>query len=478
MGSDRDGGARLAPRMASQSYHFSGIAGAGMNPLAQLMRSRGHRVQGSDRSFDRGENADLERRLRQSGITIVPQDGTAIRGDVDRFVFSTAVEAETPEMRAARALGIERLSRPALLAEITNDGSPGVAISGTSGKSTVTGMVGWILREAGVPATVLGGAALVGEGSGGCFVAGPPEGPVVAEACESDGTLIGYRPGLGVVHNVSRDHGEVFEVRKQFEVFADHSAQLLLNVGCPETAALARGRKALTYGTVSDADAVLSVTTPGPDRARGVLTAAGRALTLDLPQPGVHNLENATAAALVALELGIAPGVVERALACFPGVARRFETIGTTPDGIRVVDDYAHNGEKLRAAITTAQAGSSRIVAVFQPHGYGPARFLRSELRDLLPRLLRPQDRFAYLEVFYAGGTVTKDVTGQMLAADLPPALHCGYAADHAAAVEWILSEARTGDVVLVMGARDPSLPRLARAVLAALDPHTRSLRG
>lgn len=471
MGSDRGAGARLTPRMGSPRYHFSGVAGAGMNPLAQLMRARGHQVQGSDRSFDRGENADVERYLREAGVAIAPQDGAAVSGDIDRFVFSTAVEGDTPEMRAARVLGIELMSRPALLAEITNDGSPGVAISGTSGKSTVTGMVAWILRECGVPATVLGGAALVGEGSGGCFVAGPPAGPVVAEACESDGTLVGYRPAIGVVHNVSRDHGEVAEVRKQFEAFADHSARLLLNVGCPETAALARGRKALTYGTGPGADAVLSVITPGPDRARGALAVAGRTLVLDLPQPGVHNLENATAAALVALELGVAPGAVERALARFPGVARRFEMIGTTSDGIRVVDDYAHNGEKLRAAITTAQAGSSRVVAVFQPHGFGPARFLRPELRELLPRLLRPQDRFAYLEVFYAGGTVTKDVSSRILADDLPSEVRCGFAPDHAAAVDWIHAEARARDTVLIMGARDPSLPRLARSVLAALDP-------
>jgi UDP-N-acetylmuramate--alanine ligase len=192
---------------------------------------------------------------------------------------------------------------------------------------------------------------------------------------------------------------------------------------------------------------------------------------LDLPQPGLHNLENAAAAALVGVELGIACGAVERALAGFPGVARRFEVVGTTPSGIRVVDDYAHNGEKLRAAITTAQAGSPRIVAVFQPHGFGPARFLRPELRELLPRVLRPQDRFAYLEIFYAGGTVTQDVSSRMLAADLPRDFDCGYAPDHLAAVDWIRDEARAGDTVLIMGARDPALARLARAVLAALDP-------
>ena len=95
---------------------------------------------------------------------------------------------------------------------------------------------------------------------------------------------------------------------------------------------------------------------------------------------------------------------------------------------------------------------------------------MRPELHELLPRVLRPQDRFAYLEIFYAGGTVTKDISSEMLADDLAPRVRCGYAPDHAAALAWIRSEARAGDTVLIMGARDPSLPDLARAVLASLD--------
>jgi len=152
-------------------------------------------------------------------------------------------------------------------------------------------------------------------------------------------------------------------------------------------------------------------------------------------------------------------------------VARRFEVIGVTPSGIRVVDDYAHNGEKLRAAITTAQSGAARVLAVFQPHGFGPARFLRPELAEMMPRLLRPQDRLCYAEIFYAGGTVAKDVSSRMLAEDLPAQMGCAYAPDHPAVVDWIRQEARPGDTVLIMGARDPELPGLARAAFRALRP-------
>jgi UDP-N-acetylmuramate--alanine ligase len=331
-------------------------------------------------------------------------------------------------------------------------------------------MLAWILRQAGMPATVLGGAALVGEGTSGCLVTGPADGPVVAEACESDGTLVGYRPAIGLIHNISRDHGEVAALRRQFSEFAASCGRLLVGAACPEAMALGREHKALAYGVAPGADVLLEVRSAGPARASGVLRLPGRDLILDVPQPGRHNLENAAAAALVALDLGVPASAVEALLRRFPGVARRFEVIGTTRSGVRVVDDYAHNGEKIRAAITTAQAGAARVVAIFQPHGFGPARFLRPELKELLPRLLRPQDRLCYAEIFYAGGTVDRDLSSRLLAEDLAPAVRCGYAAGHEAAHLWALREALPGDTVLVMGARDPDLPGLARAIFESLQ--------
>ena len=452
--------------MHAMHYHFSGVGGAGMSPLARLMRARGHAVQGSDRAFDAGGNREAAQALRAAGVDLVPHDGSGISATIQRFVFSTAVEAETPEMRTARVLGLTTVARPALLAELVNTAHPGVAVSGTSGKSTITGMIAWLARESGTAAAVIGGAALVGEGGGGCLVTGPVDGPVVAEADESDGTLVGYRPALGLIHNISRDHTELEPLRKQFATFAAQCARVFVNARCAEASALGRNVGATSYGIADGADA--TVTPRAHDdagRARGLLRWRGANLTLDVPQPGLHNLENAAAAALIALELGIGPVVIERLLPRFPGVARRFERIGVSTAGIRVIDDFAHNAEKIRAAVSTAQASAPRLVAVFQPHGFGPARFLRGELRELLPALLRPADRFCYAEIFYAGGTVTRDLSSRDLAGDIGVA----YAADHPAVVRWVAGEARAGDTVLLMGARDPELPRLARAILAVL---------
>jgi UDP-N-acetylmuramate--alanine ligase len=441
-----------------------------MSPLAQLMRARGHHVQGSDRSFDQGECLEVAAALRQLGIEITPHDGSAVTREIDRFVYSTAVEPDAPEMRAARARGLTLVPRPALLARVVNQAQPGMAIAGTSGKSTIAGLVAWLVRETRQRATVLGGAPLAGEVGSGVCVVGPPEGPVVAEACESDGSLGGYRPALGLIHNISRDHGELVALRVQFTTFGAHARQLLVHAGCPEAAAVGRALGALSYGAGPEADLRLEILTVGPETSRGVLHLPTGPLILELPQPGLHTLENAAAAALLAVRLGVEPAAIEALLPRFPGVARRFELVGRTATGIRVVDDYAHNAAKLRAALTTAQAGAARVLAVFQPHGFGPARFLRAELRELLPRLLRPQDRFCYAEIFYAGGTVRQDISSRMLAEDLPATCRAAYARDHAAVVEWVLSEARPGDTVLIMGARDPALRRLARAVLEALE--------
>lgn len=447
-------------------YHFSGIAGAGMNPLAQLMRAWGHDVQGSDRSFDQGKNPELAQRLRDAGITLLTQDGTAVTPAVERFIYSAAVEQDTPEVRAAKALGIPLLARPGLLAEVVNAGEPGIAVSGTSGKSTVTGMLAWILRRTQTPATILGGAALAGEGVAGCYAAGPRGGIVAAEACESDGTLVGYRAGIGLIHNITRDHGELEGLRAQFATFAAQSRVLLINARCGEAMALRSGHPQVrTYGYGGHADYPLEVISVGPTTSEGVLGLPQGDLTIHLLHPGAHNLENAAAAAVIAIELGLAPTAIAAALADFPGVARRFEVVGTTDTGIRVVDDYAHNADKIRAAVQAAQAGADRVLAIFQPHGFGPARFLRPELKDLLPTLLRPADRWCYTNIFYAGGSVAQDIHSRDLAGDLPESVQAIHADDRQELLTWLCEHAGPGDTVLLMGARDPDLPALARAI-------------
>jgi UDP-N-acetylmuramate--alanine ligase len=300
-------------------------------------------------------------------------------------------------------------------------------------------------------------------------MAGPANGPVVAEACESDGTLVGYEPTIGLVHNISRDHAEVESLRAQFGAFARNCSRLFVNAGCPEAAALGRRLHGVSYGVTSDADARLEVVERGarprqrhPEAARRRGHARHPAARPAQPRERGGRRDDRGRARHRSRRGHRAAGALPRRVPPLRGGGR-------DGLGIRVVDDYAHNGEKLRAALTTAQAGLGRVVAVFQPHGFGPARFLRPELKMLLPGLLRIEDRFCYAEIFYAGGTVAKDISSRALADDLPGLLRCGYAADHEAARRWAVAEAKPGDTVLVMGARDPDLPRLARSIFDSL---------
>ncbi|TVR44744.1 MAG: UDP-N-acetylmuramate--alanine ligase [Planctomycetota bacterium] len=454
--------------------HFSGIGGAGMNPLAQLLAHRGIRVSGSDRAFDQGQNQVIQEILRGRGITLYPQDGSAIGPDIDRLIHSTAVERDTPELAAANQLGLTCVPRPALLAEVVAGGQPGLAVSGTSGKSSVVGMIAWILRQAQCPATVLGGAALAEDGAQhmGCFSAGPAAGPVVVEACESDGTLIGYAPALGLIHNITRDHAEVAELSRQFATFAQRSQRLLVNADDDQVLCLVHQHpNCISYGMRnSAAQWRCEPLRLGPWRSQGELTTPdGASLLLDIPQPGMHSIENGLAALVAAQALGVSPAVAVAALCDFPGVARRFQVLGRSDQGITVVDDYAHNGAKIAAALRAAQAGAERVLAIFQPHGFGPARFLRQELAEMLPQILRPGDRICYGEIFYAGGSVTRDISSADLAADLSGLAHADYAPNHLAIIDWVTTHAMPGDTILLMGARDPQLGPLAQTIFDLL---------
>ncbi|NRA38472.1 MAG: hypothetical protein HRU15_10055, partial [Planctomycetes bacterium] len=385
--------------------HFSGIAGAGINPMAQLMALQGHEVQGSDRAFDQGQAQDVKKILLERGITVLAQDGSAVYEGLDLFVYSTAVENKTPEMQACEQYGLKMLSRPQLLAQLINESAPGVAIAGTSGKSTVVGMIAWIAQCCKSEVTVLGGAALAEKGVShmGCFALAESGNALIAEACESDGTLVGYRPHIALIHNITRDHSELDELQQQFSQFSANSACLLYNSCCEVSSKIARDHKnAQSYGLSDDADFRFELIRSGPYRGQAVLHFDEREYNIDVPQPGRHNLDNACAALAVCAQMGIDLEQASKAMAEFPGVARRYQIFGTTEDNIRVIDDYANNADKIRAVIEACQESCNRLIAIFQPHGFGPARFLRPELQELLPNLLRQQDVFCYAPIFYA----------------------------------------------------------------------------
>jgi UDP-N-acetylmuramate-alanine ligase len=445
-------------------FHYAGLAGSGMSALAQFQAMTGGRVSGSDRAFDRGERARLRAQLDRLGIIVLPQDGSGLGPDCVALVVSTAVEDHVPDVAAARAKSIPIIHRSELLAYfVANHRS--IAVTGTSGKSTVTAMVFDILRGAGrEPSVITGGdlPELVGQGLPGNAAAGSSD-LLVVEADESDGSLVRYAPAIGVILNLQRDHKEMAEVAAMFATLRARAREALVVGDAENLDPFAGG--ALRFGLSARAD------TRGEDVALGPASSRFRVAdtAFELPVPGAHNVANALAAIAACRAVGVPLEKMVAPLKGFTGIGRRFQTVGKAR-GIEVVDDFAHNAEKIAAAIRTARLRSKRVLAIYQPHGYGPTRFLRSDFVTTFGRELAPGDRLWMLEVFYAGGTATRDFSAADIVAEIAG---LGTKAEFAPSREWLVAriaaEARVGDLVLVMGARDPSLTELAGAILGAV---------
>jgi UDP-N-acetylmuramate--alanine ligase len=465
--------------------HFVGVAGSGMSALAQFHVGRGGRATGSDRAFDQGRDQEIRAALEAAGVEIVPQDGTAPASGCAAVVTSTAVEAQIADLVRARELNIPCQHRSELLAVYVARHRT-IAVTGTSGKSTTTAMVWTILDGCGREPRLLTGGPLValqqrgllGNAYGGANsgangrAAGRPVGDpagdlLVIEADESDGSVVRYRPWAGVVLNLARDHKEIAEVAAMFTAFRLNCGGPLIVGDASNLDFLRPG--AVSYGLSERADVRATDLALGPRDV--AFTACG--VRFAVPWPGRHTVLNALAAVAVCREAGVAPADMAAPLSAFAGVARRFVSLGSA-GGVEVIDDFAHNPDKLAAAIATGRDrladSASRILAVFQPHGFGPTRFLRADLVAALAAALRRTDILWLPEIFYAGGTVARDISSGDLAADLAARdRDARFCADRADLPRLIAACARPGDLVLVMGARDPSLTGLARNILAAL---------
>ena len=454
-------------------FHYAGLGGSGMSALAQFQAMLGGTASGSDRAFDKGERADERAELMKLGIAIHPQDGSGLGFDCAALVVSTAVEETVPDVAAARYLGVPIVHRSELLAHYVHSMRT-IAVTGTSGKSTVVAMIFEILRGAGRnPSVITGGelASLRQDGLWGNAWYGGAD-LLVVEADESDGSVVRYRPAVGVVLNLHKDHKEMELVAAMFDAFRRQTRDTLVlgeaeNLRALKPAGAGDGPEhTLVFGFGPSADL----------RATGVALETGSSrfevedLPFTLPVPGYHNVENALAAIAACRAVGVPIAETVGPLARFEGVARRFQILGQAR-GVEVVDDFAHNPAKLAAAIATAQRRARRVLAVYQPHGFAPTRFLRADFVETFSTALRPDDRLWLLEIYYAGGTAKRDFSAADIAAEIAArGTRAEFAPSRERLIERVAAEARPGDLVLVMGARDPSLTRLARDALRAIE--------
>jgi UDP-N-acetylmuramate--alanine ligase len=469
----------IAGSLAGRPLFFCGIGGSGMLPLAQIAHGLGHPVAGSDRSRDQGRTPDKFAWLEANGFALFPQDGSGVTSAEQVLIASAAIEDTVPEVARARELGCERLSRAELLSTLFNAADFSVAVGGTSGKSTVTGMIAWILAEAGHDPTVMNGAVMKN------FVS--PDNPFasarigapdlfVSEVDESDGSIALYRPTVGVLLNVSLDHKSIEELRVLFGSYVATAGTAVINLDSEEAAELLRRAEArVTFG-VRSREADITVDPDSIDQSEFGVRAAvidnrrREVFPLILPMPGLHNLSNALAAIAAASAAGIGVHYAVYALRSFAGLARRFDVIGTSPGGIAVIDDFGHNPEKCAATLRTLKATPGRVIAFFQPHGYGPLRQMGEELARTFARELEEDDLTILCDPVYFGGTVDRSVGSERIVALIEVN---GGKAEHIASREAcgdrIVALARPGDRICVMGARDDTLTEFARSILARL---------
>ncbi|MFM7027648.1 MAG: glutamate ligase domain-containing protein [Chakrabartia sp.] len=454
--------------MALKDFFFCGIGGSGMMPLALIVAGQGHKVAGSDRSLDQGRTAPKFEWLKSHGITLFAQDGSGITRPEQIVVASTAVEETVPDIVAATRVGAQRLRRADLLAQLFNAAPMGIGVGGTSGKSTVTGMIGWILHALGKDPTVMNGAVMKNFATPDAPFASAlvGHGPAfVSEVDESDGSIALYAPDIAVLNNIALDHKSMEELRALFGAFTAKARVAVLNLDNAEVAAFPRAN-ALTY-SLSDPSADL-VATDILERPDGIdFRVSGHRVSLQVP--GRHNASNALAALAAAQAAGIDLADAARAIGGFTGLRRRLEVTGTAR-GVTVIDDFGHNPDKIAASLATLHAFPGRLLVFFQPHGYGPLKQMGHELIATFVRDLAADDHLILCDPVYFGGTVDRSVGSADIVAGISSG---GRSAEHLPARQdcgtRLTQLAKPGDRIVVMGARDDTLSAFAEDLVAHL---------
>ncbi len=458
-----------------------------MLPLALILKAKGARVSGSDRALDQGRLQKKFAFLRSQGIQLFPQDGSGVTSN-SIVVASGAVEANVPDIAAAQAKSVHIMSRAELLAELFNDSGVRIGIAGTSGKSTVTGMIGHILTKAGKDPTIMNGAVMNNLTSDDAPFASARIGKAdifVSEVDESDGSITRYTPSIAVVNNVAFDHKSLEELRNLFGGFATKADMAILNLDNLETAKLVSSlppERTIAYSLKKrSADLLATAIVPAPEGISFCARYRDRASEgISLLVPGRHNVTNALAAIGAGIAAGVPLGTSARALADFKGISRRLETLGKAGD-VTIIDDFAHNPDKIAATLSALHDFDGRLLIFFQPHGFGPLRLMKDEFIRGFVKHLAPNDVLVMPEPVYFGGTTDRSVSSIDIVTSVVAA---GRRAESFVTREEcgqrLIELAEPGDRIVVMGARDDTLSEFAQHLLMSLKskPGSKYSRG
>lgn len=450
---------------------FCAVAGSGMSALAQILKYKNNDVYGSDRSFDLGQNQKYKQALTDIGIKLFPQDGSMLNGDFSALYVSTAVEDTVPDIKRAKELNIPIKRRSDLLAEIFSSYQYNIAVGGTSGKSTVTAMIGYILDKANTKPLVINGALLKNyEDCPGIPNIIYNDGAYcIIEADESDGSIEKYTPYISVINNISLDHKSISELQQLFGDFAQKAVKgAIINKDCPHSNAIISCNPHTITFSITDktADFYAENIIAAPD---GTLYSF-RNKTYKLNLIGSFNISNALCAIACCSLLNIAPETSCEILQGFLGTKRRLEVLGKTHHNITVIDDFAHNPDKVNASISALKSYKGRLLVMFQPHGFAPMRLMGREIMDSFLNHMSPDDILLLPEIFFNGGTVVRDISSQDLANYARRHnVDARYFATREELKQHILQIAKPDDRIVLMGARDNSITDMGYELLEKL---------
>lgn len=446
---------------------FIGVAGVGMSAIAQYLKGIGKEVSGSDRYFHPDEYNKIKEQLEQEGIDCFLQDGTGITEKTELVVVSTAIEDTVYEVQKAKELQIPLIKRSELLALIAKSKKT-IAIAGTSGKSTTSAMLYQILLDAQYEPSIISGAGLtsiIRQGKIGNAAVGKGEWLII-EADESDGSVVQYEPEIGLLLNIDKDHQEIEELIDLFTIFKNNTNGLFV-VNQSNTLAKSLSENRENDFGFENKEAGFSAENfhqEGLSLSFEVLNE-----NFQMNSLGQHSVENATAAIAVANQIGIDLKTCAESLARYEGIYRRHQILGQK-NGVWVIDDYAHNPAKCAASIKACQPLAEKVIAWFQPHGYGPTRFLKDDFIKEISSALRPQDEIWMSEIFYAGGTAVKDISANDLVEGIKATgKQAHFVEDRDYLLEALRPELNSGTVLLLMGARDPGLEEFCKGLYEKL---------
>lgn len=449
---------------------FCAISGSGMSALAQVLKYKNYDIYGSDRSFDQGKDKKNKQALTDIGIKIFPQDGSMLDKDFEVLYASTAVEDTIPDIKRAKELNIPIKKRSDLLAEIFSSYKYNIAIGGTSGKSTVTAMIGYILDQSKLSPLVINGALLKNyEKQKGIPNVILNDGDFcVIEADESDGSIEKYTPYISVINNISLDHKSIDELKTLFGNFAKKASKgYVINKDCPNCQELINTNSHCITFSIKDHTSNFYASNIKAIQNGTTYTFKNKTYTLNLI--GKFNVLNAMCAVACCSLLGIEPNKSCTILQTFLGTKRRLELLGTT-NNITVIDDFAHNPDKVNASMSALKSYKGRLIIMFQPHGFSPMRMMGKEIIENYAKHMDADDILLIPEIFFAGGTVKRDISSLDLinyAKNL--GLNAKFFETREELKQHILNICKPNDRIVLMGARDNTITDMGFELLEKL---------